>query len=136
MRAAAMLRHFILLRQYMKARILILFPFTVTAVSCTVFSPPATPLPTVSPQQHIILHNGVLLTMDESSPQAQALEIRGQMITAVGSNEEILALEQAGTRVVDLDGRTLMPGFVDAHTHLFNDAEQYFDMSLDEVQEV
>lgn len=120
----------------MKARILILFLFTVTAVSCTVFSPPATPLPTVSPQQHIILHNGVLLTMDESSPQAQALEIRGQMITAVGSNEEILALEQAGTRVVDLDGRTLMPGFVDAHTHLFNDAEQYFDMSLDEVQEV
>ena len=54
----------------------------------------------------------------------------------MGSDEEILATKTANTIVVDLDGRTLMPGFVDAHTHLFNDAEQSFDMSLPEVQQL
>lgn len=120
----------------MKTRLLLLLCGTLMVASCTVLSPAPTPLPTVSPQQQIILHNGVILTMDEANPQAEALAITGQMITAVGSNEEILALKQAGTNVVDLDGRTLMPGFVDAHTHLFNDADQYFDMTLPEVQQI
>ena len=105
----------------------------VTAVSCTAAP---TPAPTVSPSQHIILHNGIILTIDEQMTVAAAIEITGEMITAVGSNEDILAQQQAGTIVVDLNGRPVMPGFVDAHTHLFNDAEQYFDMSLAEVQQV
>ena len=120
----------------MKTRTLFILLFTVTTVSCTILSPAPDPLPTVRPQQHIILHNGSILTMDESNPQVQAIEISGQMITAVGSNEEILGLKRGDTRVVDLDDRTVMPGFVDAHTHLFNDAEQYFDMSLAEVQQI
>ena len=96
----------------------------------------ATPLPTVSPDQHIIFHNGTILTMDEAVPVAEAIAIKGEKITAVGSNTDILAQQQAGILAVDLNGRTLMPGFVDAHTHLFNDAEQYFDMSLEEVQQI
>ena len=104
--------------------------------SCTVLSPALTPLPTVSPQQHVLFHNGTVLTMNAAHPQAEAIAITGQKITAVGADEEILALQRAETQVVDLDGRTLMPGFVDAHTHLFNDAERYFDMSLTEVQQV
>ena len=106
------------------------------AISCDMLAPAPIPLPTVSPQQHVLFHNGTLLTMDAASPRAEALEITGQKITAVGTDEEILALQRAETRVVDLSGRTLMPGFVDAHTHLFNDAERYFDMSLSEVQQV
>lgn len=107
-----------------------------TAVSCTLISEPPEPLPTVSPQQHIIFHNGSIITMDAPNPQAEAIEITGQMITAVGTNEEILALQTAETKLVDLNGRTLTPGFVDAHTHLFNDAEQYFDLSLPKVQQI
>lgn len=107
-----------------------------TAVSCNMLAPAPTPLPTVSPQQHVLFHNGTILTTDGANPRAEALEIRGQKITAVGHDQEILALQQAGTRVVDLDGRTLMPGFVDAHTHLFNDAERHFDLSLTEVQQL
>lgn len=119
----------------MKTRILILLLFSLTAVACTTLSSPE-PAPTVNPQQHLIFHNGVILTMDAANAQAEAIEITGEKITAVGSNEEILALARTETTVVDLDGRTLMPGFVDTHTHLFNDAEQYFDMSLEEVQQL
>lgn len=108
----------------------------VMAVSCTTPSPPPTPLPTVNPSQHIIFHNGILLTMADELPRAEALAITGEKITAVGSNDDILTMRQADTIVIDLQGRTLMPGFVDAHTHLFNDAEQYFDMSLPEVQQI
>ena len=107
----------------------------VTAVSCTATATP-TPLPTVSPEQHIIFHNGTIVKMDQAMLVAEAMAITGEKITAVGTNSDILAQQQAGTIVVDLNGRTLMPGFVDAHTHLFNDAEQYFDMSLAEVQQV
>jgi predicted amidohydrolase YtcJ len=94
------------------------------------------PIPTVNPAQHIIFHNGIVLTMDVALPQAQAVAITGEKITAVGSNDDILAQQRADSVVVDLNGRTLMPGFVDPHTHLFNDAEQYFDMSLPEVQQI
>ena len=83
------------------------------------------PIPTVNPAQHIIFHNGIVLTMDVALPQAQAVAITGEKITAVGSNDDILAQQRADSVVVDLNGRTLMPGFVDPHTHLFNDAEQY-----------
>ncbi|HRQ39130.1 MAG TPA: amidohydrolase family protein [Chloroflexota bacterium] len=120
----------------MKTQIFILLLFTLTAVSCTALSSPPEPPPTVSPQQHLIFHNGVILTMDTANSQAEAIEITGEKITAVGADDDILPLARTDTVVVDLDGRTLMPGFVDAHTHLFNDAEQTFDMSLAEVQQI
>ena len=104
-------------------------------VGCAAASYPPPP-PTISPDQHIIFHNGAILTMSETLPQAEAIAIRGEKIEAVGSNEEILALRRPETVVVDLQGHTLMPGFVDPHTHLFNDAEQYLDMTLPEVQQV
>ncbi|HUM68952.1 MAG TPA: amidohydrolase family protein, partial [Chloroflexota bacterium] len=120
----------------MKTQIFILLLFTLPAVSCTALSSPPEPPPTVSPQQHLIFHNGVILTMDTANSQAEAIEITGEKITAVGADDDILPLARTDTVVVDLDGRTLMPGFVDAHTHLFNDAEQTFDMSLAEVQQI
>jgi predicted amidohydrolase YtcJ len=74
--------------------------------------------------------------MEEGTDSAEAIAIIGSKITAVGSNDNILAQQTANTIVIDLAGRTLLPGFVDAHTHLFNDAEQSFDMSLEQVQQV
>ncbi len=44
----------------------------------------------------------------------------GDRILAVGTNEDILALQVAETQTVDLQGSTLMPGFVDPHTHILN----------------
>ena len=53
------------------------------------------------------------------APDAAAVAIRGREILAVGSEQEIEALAGAGTRVLDLDGATVLPGLVDSHTHLF-----------------
>jgi len=105
------------------------------AVGCS-SGPPPEPEPTVDPRQEIVFHNGVILTMDEDNPQAQALAVRGEKITAVGDEEAVLAEAGGEATRIDLQGATLMPGFVDAHTHLFNDAERYFDMSLPEVQQL
>ena len=69
----------------------------------------------------LILHNGVLLTMDESRPRAEALAIAGDHILAVGTDQMILALAGPLTRTVDLGGRTVTPGFIDAHQHRLTD---------------
>jgi hypothetical protein len=69
----------------------------------------------------IIFHNGTLLTMDAHRPTAEAILVRGDRIEVVGSNSEVLALSQPGTAVIDLGGLTLMPGFVDAHSHMFGE---------------
>jgi hypothetical protein len=69
----------------------------------------------------VIFHNGLLLTMDGDQPTAEAILVRGERIEAVGINSEVLALRQASTTVIDLGGLTLMPGFVDAHSHMFGE---------------
>ena len=71
----------------------------------------------------IIFHNGIILTMDETRPTASAIHIQGEQIASVGSDPAVLAEARPSTVVVDLDGRTLMPGFVDAHSHMFQDPD-------------
>ncbi len=73
---------------------------------------PPTPVPV-----NLIFRNGTVLTMEEEMPIAQALAIRGDRIEAVGSEGEVLALQEADTRIVDLEGRTVLPGFIDSHAH-------------------
>jgi predicted amidohydrolase YtcJ len=75
-----------------------------------------TPTPQAEPAD-IIFHNGTVITIDRERPTAEAVAIKGQRIQAVGTEEEILAYRGAGTVLADLQGRTLMPGFEDGHTH-------------------
>lgn len=71
----------------------------------------------------IIIWNGNILTMDEQHPIAQAVAITGNRIDAVGSSEEILSLRGDNTTtVVDLNGRTVVPGLIEAHGHLLQRA--------------
>ena len=65
----------------------------------------------------IVLINGNVITVDERNPRAEAVAIEGDRILAVGSNQEIEALRTVRTRVVDLEGKTLVPGLVDGHLH-------------------
>lgn len=74
--------------------------------------------------------------MNPDQPAAQAIAVAGEKIEAVGSDADVLALRRPDTAVIDLQGQTLMPGFVDPHTHLFNDAEAYLDMTVAEAQQV
>jgi len=81
----------------------------------------------------LILHDGVLITMDPDRPRAAAIAIAGERILAVGTDEEILALAEAGTTVIDLDGLTVTPGFIDSHSHWIGDRELYGVTSADEA---
>ncbi|MGB8253546.1 MAG: amidohydrolase family protein, partial [Anaerolineaceae bacterium] len=72
----------------------------------------------ITPPADILFTNGVILTMDQSNTIAQALAIRSGRIIAVGSSDEIMKLRGTDTAVIDLANRTLLPGFVDAHSHL------------------
>ena len=56
--------------------------------------------------------------MDNKNPAAEALAVNGSLIATVGSNKDILAMKSAKTVVIDLQGRTLVPGFNDSHLHV------------------
>ena len=77
------------------------------------------PRPEIAPD--MILHNAEILTMEPRQRVQQAIAIYQDKVLAVGRNAEILAMQDRYTRVIDIQGHTIMPGFVDAHTHLFND---------------
>ena len=66
----------------------------------------------------LLLHNGSITTLDPQRPTAQAVAIADGVFAAVGNNAEILALRGPGTQVVDLKGRTVIPGLNDTHLHL------------------
>ena len=65
----------------------------------------------------LILTNGNIHTMDPAMPRAQAVAISGGRFFAVGTNDEIANLPSAGVTKIDLGGKTVLPGFIDAHLH-------------------
>ena len=65
----------------------------------------------------IALVNGNVITVDPRQPNAEALAMEGDRILAVGTNGEIEALVDRGTQVIDLQGKTVVPGLVDGHLH-------------------
>ncbi len=60
----------------------------------------------------MVLRNGTIVTVDEAVPEVEALAVRGDRIIALGSNEEISAYVGDRTEVIDLEGRTAIPGFI------------------------
>jgi predicted amidohydrolase YtcJ len=76
----------------------------------------------------IIYLNGNIYTMDANQPRAQAIAIDSQSgrILAVGTNDEVRRIGQQHTELVDLQGRTMLPGFIDAHIHLLDTAQRAY----------
>lgn len=70
----------------------------------------------------LILYNGTIVTMIEPGDVHHALAVSGKRITSIGDNEEILALADTATQLIDLEGAAVYPGFIDPHTHLLNDS--------------
>ena len=67
-----------------------------------------------------VYHNGKVLTVDERFSIAQALAVRDGKVMAVGSNAEIINLAGPKTVRLDLKGKSIVPGFIDTHSHLFD----------------
>ncbi len=66
----------------------------------------------------LILHRGLVTTLDRANPTANAVAITDGVFTAVGHDHEVMALAGPTTRIVDLEGRRLLPGLIDNHLHL------------------
>src|SRR5215470_8680008 len=66
----------------------------------------------------LVFKNGYVYTVDPKQPRAQAIAVIKDRIVFVGSNADAQKYVGAKTRVVDLHGNTVLPGFADAHQHL------------------
>ncbi len=81
-----------------------------------------------------IYYDANVETMNNAQPTAQAVAIKGTQMVAVGSNSAVLAYKGVNTKVSDLQGATILPGFIDAHSHLmayafFSDTKHWTDLS-------
>jgi len=65
----------------------------------------------------LIVVNGNVLTQDDAQPNAEAFGIHGERFVAVGSNSDVRNLAGPNTTVLDAEGMTVLPGFIDAHSH-------------------
>jgi len=69
-------------------------------------------------KKSIVFLNGKVITADENFKIAQAVLVKDGRFFAVGSNEEIRASAGLGAEMIDLRGKTVLPGFVDSHNHI------------------
>lgn len=73
----------------------------------------------------LILFNGKFHTVDRERPKASAVAISGGRFVAVGTEAEVMALRGSATQVIDLKGRTVIPGLNDSHLHLIRGGLNY-----------
>jgi predicted amidohydrolase YtcJ len=83
------------------------------------------------PGADLVLKNGIIYTVNERAPIAQAIAIRGDRIIFVGSNDDAKKYEGKRTRVVDLSGKTVVPGMTDAHYHLLGVGQREMTLNLE-----
>lgn len=83
----------------------------------------------------LIILNGRLVTFDPGHPAARALAIGGGIITAVGSETDIRPLQGPDTQVIDAQGGSVLPGFIESHIHLFGGAVELDLLNLSGIHD-
>ncbi len=83
----------------------------------------------------VVLYNALIYTMENVPFTAEAVFINGNKIKSIGTNKKILAMAKKNTVLIDLGGRAGFPGFIDPHTHLFNEYQTY-NLTLDGAQQL
>ncbi|MBQ5797419.1 MAG: amidohydrolase [Firmicutes bacterium] len=81
-----------------------------------------------------IYYNGVIKTLDEAYPEVSAIWVKDGVIVRVGDDETILALAEADTETIDLEGKFVLPGCVDSHMHLYMGGAFARRINLDPVK--
>jgi predicted amidohydrolase YtcJ len=79
----------------------------------------------------IVFKNGNVYTANDKAPQARAIAVKADRIVFVGTNEAAQKYVGASTRVVDLHGRTVLPGFTDSHQHLSGVGQREMTLNLE-----
>ncbi|USG63344.1 amidohydrolase [Brevibacillus ruminantium] len=82
----------------------------------------------------LILQNGAVYTVDRNRNWAEAVVIKGDTIVFVGSNEDAKAYAGAQTKVVDLKGKMVLPGFIDSHTHASKTTGMIYTVDLFDLE--
>lgn len=82
----------------------------------------------------LLYFNGKIITMDETCPQVQAILIDGGRILKKGTNEALLAFKKEDTVCIDLQGKTMLPGFIDGHSHFAGLATSLCQCDLSQAQ--
>ena len=78
-----------------------------------------------------IFINGNIYTVNEKQPHAEAIAVKGDRIIFVGANADAEKFRGDKTRIVDLAGKTVMPGFTDSHCHIFGIGEREMTLNLE-----
>jgi hypothetical protein len=73
------------------------------------------------PAPDFVLTNGKIITVDDRFTIAEAVAVLEERIAVVGTNEDIQALAGPETTVIDLDGRSVIPGLIDNHAHIMEE---------------
>src|SRR5438034_7383016 len=73
-----------------------------------------------SDQPDVVFIHANIWTVDKSMPAAQAVAVKDGKIVAIGTDEEVKGLVGKGTKVVDINGKLMLPGFIDNHTHFMS----------------
>jgi predicted amidohydrolase YtcJ len=77
-----------------------------------------------------IFTNGNVYTVDDATPHAEAIGIKGERILFVGSTDEVKKYSGPKSRTIDLHGKTVVPGFTDSHYHIFGVGERLMQLDL------
>ena len=88
----------------------------ISLVVTTIFTTTAT----AQPPADAIYHGGHIITVDDKNPMAEALAVKDGKILAVSNKADVMKLRGDATKLIDLEGRTLLPGFIDGHSHFIN----------------
>ena len=78
----------------------------------------------------IIYHNAKVITINDTQPKAEAVAVKDGKILAVGTTEEVLKNKNSSTKLIDIQGKTMLPGFVDAHGHVMGGGLQALSANL------
>ena len=84
----------------------------------------------------IIFYNGKIHTMSNQSRPVEAIAIKEERVVSTGSNEDIKSLSDRCTREIDLEGRSVFPGFIDTHMHLETVASGLLNVNLKNVRSI
>ncbi|WP_165314129.1 amidohydrolase [Vibrio ziniensis] len=100
------------------------------AVACLGISSVAQATSPTKPYAQTIYIGGDIVTVNDTAPTAEALAEKNGRILAVGKESDVMKLRDSNTKVINLNGKTLIPGFIDGHGHVFNTGIQALSANL------
>jgi predicted amidohydrolase YtcJ len=81
----------------------------------------------------IIITNARILTMNDAAPRAEALAIKGNRLLHAGSRADVMGLKATHTRVIDANQKTVMPGIIESHLHIFGGSVELDSFNISQI---